>query len=215
MTLSGGEVLLRKDWLELAEYARTLGFVVRFYTNGTLVTEETADKIVSVKPLDVEISLLRRHRSHARLDRTAQKAHSDKTIAGIKRLRARGVNVLLKCVLMKHNVDDEYEQMKALAAELGCDIFFDIEVTPKNNGSRTPTELTGDGESMVAIATRDLRRKVRWGYGRYDRRVKLRVAGAFLARGGATDRADRSHGRRLPVHAVDDAGRQSANDELR
>ena len=150
LTLSGGEVLLRKDWLELAEHARTLGFVVRFYTNGTLITEETADKIVSVKPMDVEISLLGgialTHDAIAR-----RKGAFDKTIAGIRRLRARGVNVLLKCVLMKRNVD-EYEQMKALAAELGCDIFFDIEVTPKNNGSREPTELTGDGDALVAAA---------------------------------------------------------------
>jgi radical SAM protein with 4Fe4S-binding SPASM domain len=150
LTLSGGEVLLRRDWYELAQYARTLGFVVRFYTNGTLITEETADKIAAVKPMDVEISLLGGIAlTH---DAIAQrKGAFDKTIAGVRRLRARGINVLLKCVLMKRNVE-EYEQMKALAAELDCDMFFDIEVTPKNNGSRKPTELTGEGHAMDVAA---------------------------------------------------------------
>jgi radical SAM protein with 4Fe4S-binding SPASM domain len=150
LTLSGGEVLLRRDWFELAMHARSLGFAVRFYTNGTLVTEETADKIATVKPMDVEISLLGGIAvTHDAVSR--RRGSFDKTIAGVRRLRARGINVMLKCVLMKKNVA-EYEEMKALAESLDCDIFFDIEVTPKNDGSRGPTELAAEGDALMVAA---------------------------------------------------------------
>ena len=42
--------------------------------------------------------------------------------------------------------------MKALAAELGCDIFFDIEVTPKNNGSTAPKELVATDDALLRAA---------------------------------------------------------------
>jgi radical SAM protein with 4Fe4S-binding SPASM domain len=149
LTLSGGEVLLRRDWEELALHARSLGFAIRFYTNGTLVTEEVADRMAAVRPMDIEISVLGGIAlTHDAI--TRRKGAFDKTIAGIRRLRARGLTVLMKCVVMKRNVG-EYAQMRALAKELDCDIAFDIEVTPKNNGSLKPTELTGDGPQMLEV----------------------------------------------------------------
>jgi radical SAM protein with 4Fe4S-binding SPASM domain len=161
LTLSGGEVLLRRDWFELATYARSLGFAVRFYTNGTLITEETADKIASVKPMDVEISLLGGIAiTHDAISR--RRGSFDKTIAGVKRLRARGINVLLKTVLMKRNVA-EYDELKALAASLDCEIFFDIEVTPKNDGTRDPVELTAEGDPLLHAAREIYAAKIQGG----------------------------------------------------
>lgn len=56
LVLSGGEPFLHPDWLEIAQRARSLGFMIVFLTNGSLIDEETVGKL---KPLDsfIEISL--------------------------------------------------------------------------------------------------------------------------------------------------------------
>jgi radical SAM protein with 4Fe4S-binding SPASM domain len=150
LTLSGGELLVRRDWFELASHARTLGFALRLYTNGTMIDESVADRIASLEPLGVEISLL--GGTAATHDAVTRKRGSfERMLRGIRLLVARGIHVLLKSVVMKKNAA-EYEAMKALAVALGCDSYFDIEVTPKNDGDRTPTDLTADGEALAAVA---------------------------------------------------------------
>src|SRR5215471_6588531 len=57
LTISGGEPLARRDFFELAEFARRLGFALRIFTNGTLCDDAAADRIAALAPLAVEISL--------------------------------------------------------------------------------------------------------------------------------------------------------------
>src|SRR5271154_5301267 len=45
LTLSGGEILLRKDFFEILEYARGLLFCVKLKTNAVLIRERQADRI--------------------------------------------------------------------------------------------------------------------------------------------------------------------------
>ena len=56
LTLTGGELFLRKDWLTVARRARQLGFALRLFSNGSLIDEQLARDI---EPLHatVEISL--------------------------------------------------------------------------------------------------------------------------------------------------------------
>jgi radical SAM protein with 4Fe4S-binding SPASM domain len=148
LTLTGGEVLVRRDWFELATYAREVGFAVRIFSNGTLIDDKAADKIASLPPIAVEISLLGGiPATHDAIMR--RRGAFDKTIAGAKRLTLRKVPVLLKCVLMKRNVG-EIDMLRAIAAEIGSYIQFDIEVTPKNNGSHDPQGLAPGYEDLVA-----------------------------------------------------------------
>src|SRR5437870_2999893 len=98
MTLSGGEILVRRDWYELASYARGLGFALRLFTNGTLIDGEIAAQMASLEPLAVELSL--HGATPATQDAITRRAGSfDRALDGIRRLRALGVVVVIKCVL--------------------------------------------------------------------------------------------------------------------
>ena len=57
LTLTGGEICLREDWLDLAGYARSRGFVIRLKTNGTLLTKELVAEISELPVLGVDVSL--------------------------------------------------------------------------------------------------------------------------------------------------------------
>ncbi len=54
---SGGEPLLRRDFFELADYARRQGLRIALSTNGTLITEEAADRLGDLGFAEVGISL--------------------------------------------------------------------------------------------------------------------------------------------------------------
>src|ERR1700745_2404131 len=45
LTFSGGEVFMRRDFLQLVEYARRLQFNVRIKTNGVMIHEQEAARL--------------------------------------------------------------------------------------------------------------------------------------------------------------------------
>lgn len=94
LTLTGGEPLLRDDWSDLARKAVGLGIGVNLTTNGSLITEEIADEIGGLSLGSVTVSL----DSHLPgvHDRIRQwPGLFDLAVAGIRRLAARGVRVVI------------------------------------------------------------------------------------------------------------------------
>ena len=57
LTMSGGEILMRKDFFEILEYARELKFCVKLKTNAVLIRERQADRIRSLGVQSVQISI--------------------------------------------------------------------------------------------------------------------------------------------------------------
>ena len=57
LTLTGGEVFMRRDFLEILAHARALHFSVTIFTTGTLLTPETAARVAALHPLSVEVSI--------------------------------------------------------------------------------------------------------------------------------------------------------------
>ena len=150
LTFTGGEFLQRQDWFTLASYARTLGFGLRLFSNGTLITDAVAEQMAALRPLGVDLSLLGGTAgTHDAI--TRMPGAFDRMVAGARALRARKVPVMLKTVLMQRNVA-EHQAMRALAERLDCQIYFDIEVTPRNDGDPGPTFLCATGSAAVEAA---------------------------------------------------------------
>jgi radical SAM protein with 4Fe4S-binding SPASM domain len=176
LTLSGGELLLRRDWHELATYARKLGFALRLYTNGTLIDDAAADRIRDLKPRGVEISVLGGLAiTHDAVVR--RRGAFEKTLAGIRRLRERGVAVFLKCVVMDRNAG-EVDALKELGRSLGCEVYFDLEVTPKNNGSEAPQDRARARDALLEAARRILGEPESFKLGSRDERLDAPPCGA-------------------------------------
>src|SRR3990172_9052307 len=57
LTLSGGEVFLRRDALDIVAHARSRGLSVTVFTTGTLLTPEAATRLADLHPLSVEVSI--------------------------------------------------------------------------------------------------------------------------------------------------------------
>src|SRR3972149_5908592 len=136
LTITGGEIFLRKDLLEILGHARRLGFVLTLFTTGTLLSPEVADRVAALHPHAVEITLYsvapgihetvtRRPGSHAR------------TMNGVALLRDRGVSVIVKAPIMTVNAG-EHLGVKAFADSVGAEHRFDLTVPPRREGDATP-----------------------------------------------------------------------------
>jgi AdoMet-dependent heme synthase len=132
LTLSGGEPLVRRDCFEIIEYARELQFNVKLKTNAIMITESEAQKIKSLGVEQVQISLYS-HRAEVHDAITKVRGSLDRTLAGIRVLRAQGVKVSVANVLMKSNSNDS-EAVRHLASEFGAHYTLDPTITPMIDG---------------------------------------------------------------------------------
>lgn len=57
LTFTGGEILLRKDFVDIYLYAKKKGFLVELFTNGYLFDDKIIDVLAEYPPLLVDISL--------------------------------------------------------------------------------------------------------------------------------------------------------------
>ena len=132
ISFTGGEVLLREDFFEIAKYARAKGFALRVFTNGILVDVDVANKLKSLNPLSVEISLYAMDpKIHDEITQTP--GSHEKTIHAIKLLIELGVHVNIKSPMMSINIH-EITKIENFAKETGTGFVYYFSVTPKVNG---------------------------------------------------------------------------------
>lgn len=149
LTLSGGEVFMRRDFLLILAHARSRGFSVTVFTTGTLLTPETATELAALHPLSVEVSIYSaRPEIHDRVTRIPG-SHA-RSLRALRLLRERGVIILIKSPLMNLN-SGEYHGIVALAEELGAGYGFDPLLVPMRDGDQTPVGLSLDREQMRAF----------------------------------------------------------------
>jgi len=136
LVFTGGEILTRSDFFDIAFYAGKKGFALRLFTNGTLITPKAADKIKQICPASVEMSLYAKKAPlHDAV--TGVKGSYEKTTRVFKLLKERGINTVMKSVLMKDTLG-EFEGLKDFAAELGCRFVYDVSIVPRNDGCKKP-----------------------------------------------------------------------------
>lgn len=146
LTLTGGELFLRKDALVVAAHARRRGMAVRLFTNATRITRALAVEIAKVRPLAVEVSIYGAHgASH---DGVTRRRALRRTLRGILYLVRAGVRVGLKAPLL-HPVTGELDALVRLAERIGAPIAFDPAVTPRHDGDRSPLALRAPTEALA------------------------------------------------------------------
>jgi radical SAM protein with 4Fe4S-binding SPASM domain len=136
LLLTGGEPLVRPDSLQIARYARGLGFIPMILTNGTLITPEVAKEIASLRPLFVGLSIYgATDETHDAI--TGRSGSLQATLHGIGLLRQHGVVVKLQTVLMDSNAHEAAE-MRRLACDVGVSLDLKYDLSPTKCGALSP-----------------------------------------------------------------------------
>ncbi|TES98147.1 radical SAM protein [Patescibacteria group bacterium] len=149
ISLSGGEILTREDFFEVASYARQLNFSLRLLTNGILVDEAIVAKIASLHPELVSVSIYSMDPSvHDRI--TGQVGSLDRTLSAVKLLRDKEIKVKISVVVMTHNIKS-YPLVHAFAMGVGAEFQIDARVTLQSDGGQSPLALRIDDQSLYSL----------------------------------------------------------------
>ena len=116
LTFSGGEVFMRRDFLELVAYARQLQFNVKVKTNAVMIREYEAQRLKALGVEQIQISVYS-HRPEIHDAITKLPGSLKRTIKAIRFLKLQGLKVTMANVLMTANMFD-HAGVQALAKEL-------------------------------------------------------------------------------------------------
>lgn len=116
LLFSGGEPLMRKDLFDLIAYADQKGLRTVLSTNGTLITEQVAEKLASLKVSYVGISLDGPQNLHDSF-RGVKGSFAD-TMKGIENCRRAQIRTGLRFTMIGGNVD-QISEVFQIAADAG------------------------------------------------------------------------------------------------
>jgi radical SAM protein with 4Fe4S-binding SPASM domain len=152
LLFTGGEVMIRPDFLEIATYARRSGFFIGLLTNCTLLTPDMARDIAELKPFSVSTSLYgATAATHESVTRVI--GSFNRTIEGIKSLVDGGIAPIVQTLVMKSNMA-ELSQIKTLVTSLGAETSIDIGIAPSRSGGDFPFQYEPSVEELTRCGWR-------------------------------------------------------------
>jgi AdoMet-dependent heme synthase len=150
LTLTGGEALLHPDLPAFLDHAASLNLAVQLLTNGVLLRPGVVGQLSSYPNLlRVCVSL---YGADAEVhDGITQAPGSfERTWAGIHRLRAAGIAVRLKFVIMRDNAH-QVAEMQAQARSQDLVFNMDLTVTARHDGTAGSLDVRVQPERLEPL----------------------------------------------------------------
>jgi radical SAM protein with 4Fe4S-binding SPASM domain len=155
LIFSGGEPLLRSDLFELAQYATNKGLKAAIGTNGTLITDAIAERLVSSGVRAVAISIdSSRPEGHDAFRRV--KGSWVRAIEGIDACRHNGLSVQVNTTVTPQNFED-IGPIITLAERHGAQSFHLFFLVPTGRGTKV-TDISAESyEKMIGDVLENVR----------------------------------------------------------
>ena len=148
LLFSGGEPLMRKDFFELLEYAKSKGIRCAVSTNGTLITPKAAAGMKALEVSYVGISLDGPAEIHDYFRGSA--GAYDKTICGIKNCKDVGQKVGLRITINSHNWD-KIDEMFTIIEDLDINRICFYHYVPAGRGSENRADGIDNAKTRMVI----------------------------------------------------------------
>lgn len=156
LCFTGGDPLVRRDFLELYSYARNKGFIITIFTNGYSMTGEIAGYFKERPPFVIEMTL--NAAAKDLYEKISQVKDSYiKVIKGIAMMLKAKIPLKIKTQVTKDNFG-EFPKMKKFIEGFGLKFRPSFDLFPRLNGDLAPCylrvspreilELDGDKQSL-------------------------------------------------------------------
>ena len=146
VSLSGGEPLLREDFFEILDWLVGQHVTVNLITNGSLLTEQTVERLVPNKVSIFELPLLSSRREiHDRMSGSA--GAFDRATLAMASLKVAGQRVVGVFVATKLNLET-WKETAELAVALGLDGIMFNRFNPGGRGSKNVELLQAEPEEL-------------------------------------------------------------------
>jgi radical SAM protein with 4Fe4S-binding SPASM domain len=147
LLLTGGEIMMRSDFLDIANYARRNGFFIALLTNCTLVTPAIARAVAELNLFALGTSLYGATAStHESV--TGVPSSFNRTMEGIRLLVNNGVVPTVQITVMKSNMA-ELTQIEKLVHSLGAIPHINPGLSPSKSGADFPLQYEAGIEELL------------------------------------------------------------------
>ena len=135
LVLTGGEVFMRKDIIDILDYMFRKKFAIRINTNGTLIDESIVEKMKPFTNI---------YRIHLSLYGSSSEIHDritnvpgsfNKSMHALNLLKKAGFNLRINCSVMKSNYDTYKTIQSEIGDKIGIPVHYDSIIFPKDDGS--------------------------------------------------------------------------------
>lgn len=155
--LTGGEPLLREDIFDIASYGTEMGLRMVMATNGTLLNQQTAKRIMASGIKRVSISLDGADSSSHDGFRRVQGSF-DASLKGIQVLKDAGIEFQINTTIVKSN-KDQLPKINQLAVNLGAKAHHIFLLVPVGRGGEVG-DISLEAQEYEKILEWFLERKV-------------------------------------------------------
>jgi len=141
LTITGGEPLLRKDFLEIYSYARQKGFIITIFTNGLLLKGKILDYLKRFPPYSIEITI-NGITKDVYESITQVKGSFEAMKGSIAELKKSRLNVIFKSNCLKQNKDEIADIYLFVKKMLGKKTNYKYSpfIFPRINGDKAPCD---------------------------------------------------------------------------
>ncbi len=160
LLMTGGEMFVRSDSLDLYAAAKKTGLIITLFTNGTTISPRIADYLTEWPPFAIEVTLYgATEQTYEAVTRI--RGSYRRCMEGIERLLDRQLPLKLKAMALVSNWH-ELPAMQAYADSLGVEFRFDPLVNCRIDGSAAPTKLRLPPEQVVQLDLASDQRMADW-----------------------------------------------------
>lgn len=159
LVFTGGEPLMKEDFLELYSYAKKNCFMITIFTNGQLLSGKVLDYLAKSPPSCIEITL-NGITKETYESITQVEGSFSRVMENIKRVKEKRLPLILKSNCLKQN-KDELSKIKAFADELlgkkkGRYHFkYDPMIYPRLNQDKAPANFRLSFEELLELKRQD------------------------------------------------------------
>ena len=126
--LTGGEPMLHPEFDRIYTTLRSMGFIMTLNTNGTMITEKMCRETFKEKPRRMNVTLYGTNPdTYERL--THNRNGFEQTMRGLRLLRDYDIDTKINLSMLQIN-GEEYDQLMAIADELGFPVVSNSYMTP-------------------------------------------------------------------------------------
>lgn len=170
LALTGGECTLRKDFLEIYEYAKRSGFIVTVFTNASHITDRMIRVFREYPPFSVDISLY--GASEQTYKAITGEAAFQTVLDNVRKLYENGIHFTLKTPFIIQNIADG-EKLREIARSFDTELrigfamspTIDRELYPETFAVDLKTRFLFEADDAIALKSgyRDADTENHWG----------------------------------------------------
>ena len=161
LTITGGEPLLRDDFLDIYAYIKKKGFLVNIFTNAALVTPQIADYLEEFPAHMIEVTL-NGITKDVYEGITRVPGSFSKCMQGIQLLLERNIRLTLKSVGMSVNLSEIPKIKEYVKSLRKVEYRYDSIIVPKLDGSPETCNLRLSADEIIAIEYSDPDMRQEW-----------------------------------------------------